>query len=167
MANSTSPFIRDNKSGLYLLARPASSTEIIKKSQILLRARVRKGAHLTSPLAAREFIRSQLAGHPTEIFAGLFLDAQHRVIGFEKLFFGTIDSAAIYPREILRAVLDKNACAVIFAHNHPSGNIEPSEADKKITLKLKQALSMIDVRTLDHFVISDSGIFSFAEAGLL
>ncbi len=96
----------------------------------------------------------------------MFLDNQHRLIAFEELFFGTIDSASIYPREVLKAALKVNAAALIFAHNHPSGDATPSQADKQITQRLKEALALVDIRVLDHIVVGDSAI-SFAERGLL
>ncbi|GIA88948.1 DNA repair protein RadC [Vibrio cholerae] len=96
----------------------------------------------------------------------MFLDNQHRLIAFEELFFGTIDSASVYPREVLKAALKVNAAALIFAHNHPSGDATPSQADKQITQRLKEALALVDIRVLDHIVVGDSAI-SFAERGLL
>ena len=101
------------------------------------------------------------------MFACLFLDNQHRVILLEELFRGTIDGASVYPREVVKQALYHNAAAVIFAHNHPSGISEPSQADKHITEKLKQALSLFDIRVLDHFIIGDGQPYSFAEHGLL
>jgi DNA repair protein RadC len=100
------------------------------------------------------------------VFAVMFLDNQHRLIAFEELFFGTIDSASVYPREVLKAALKVNAAALIFAHNHPSGDATPSQADKQITQRLKEALALVDIRVLDHIVVGDSAI-SFAERGLL
>lgn len=96
----------------------------------------------------------------------MFLDNQHRLIAFEELFFGTIDSASVYPREVLKAALKVNAAAIILAHNHPSGDATPSQADKQITQRLKEALALVDIRVLDHIVVGDSAI-SFAERGLL
>jgi DNA repair protein RadC len=101
------------------------------------------------------------------VFACLFLDNQHHILEFEELFRGTIDSASVYPREVIKKALAHNAAAVIFAHNHPSGISEPSQADKLITDKLKQALALIDIRVLDHFIIGDGMPYSFAENGLL
>lgn len=127
---------------------------------------VSRGDALCSPQETRHFLSAQLAACPHEIFACLFLDNRNRIISFEKLFFGTIDGASVYPREVVRMALQKNAAAVIFAHNHPSGVAEPSAADEQITQRLKQALSLIDVRVLDHFIIGDE-VVSFAERGLL
>jgi DNA repair protein RadC len=102
-----------------------------------------------------------------EVFACLFLDNKHRVICFEELFWGTINASAVYPREVIARALQHNAAAVILAHNHPSGVAEPSQADHQITVKLKQLLEGIEVRVLDHMVIGDTEVISFAERGLL
>ncbi|MCD2449541.1 DNA repair protein RadC [Methylicorpusculum oleiharenae] len=128
---------------------------------------LQRGDALTSPEITRAYLSAQLRGYSYEVFACLFLDNQHRVIKFEELFRGTIDSAAVYPREVVKRTLHHNAAAVIFAHNHPSGINEPSQADKQITDKLKQALSLFDIRLLDHFIVGDGQPYSFAEHGLL
>ena len=121
---------------------------------------------LTSPEASKDFVKLQLARYEHEVFACLWLDNRNRVINFNKLFRGTIDGASVYPREVVKAALKHNAAAVIFAHNHPSGVAEPSHADEAITRRLKEALSLIDVRVLDHLVVG-SEVISFAERGLL
>ncbi|RLA19212.1 MAG: hypothetical protein DRQ62_12235 [Gammaproteobacteria bacterium] len=126
-----------------------------------------RGDVLTSPEATRAYLSNQLRSYPYEVFACLFLDNQHHILEFEELFRGTIDGASVYPREVVKKALDHNAAAVIFAHNHPSGISEPSQADKMITDKLKQALSLMDIRVLDHFIIGDGMPYSFAEHGLL
>ncbi len=126
----------------------------------------RDGA-LTSPELTRHYLICRLRGHAHEVFACLFLDNQHRVIAFEELFRGTIDGASVYPREVVKKALAVNSAAVIFAHNHPSGIAEPSEADKHITQRLRQALGLIDVRVLDHFIIGEGHAYSFAEHGLI
>jgi len=128
---------------------------------------IERGDALTSPEATRAYLSAQLRGYSYEVFACLFLDNQHRVIQFEELFRGTIDSASVYPREVVKVALSHNAAAVIFAHNHPSGINEPSQSDKHITEKLKQALNLFDIRVLDHFIIGDGEPYSFAEHGLL
>ena len=125
-----------------------------------------RGDALCSPQQTRQFLTAQLADYPHEVFACLFLDNRNRVIAFEKMFYGTIDGASVYPREVVRLALKKNAAAIIFAHNHPSGVAEPSHADEQITQRLKEALALVDIRVLDHFVIGDE-IVSFAERGLL
>ena len=126
-----------------------------------------RGDVLTSPEATRAYLSNQLRNYPYEVFACLFLDNQHHILEFEELFRGTIDGASVYPREVVKKALDHNAAAVIFAHNHPSGISEPSQADKLITDKLKQALDLLDIRVLDHFIIGDGMPYSFAEHGLL
>lgn len=126
-----------------------------------------RGDALTSPEATRAYLSAQMRGYTHEVFACLFLDNQHRVIEFEELFRGTIDGASVYPREVLKRALHHNAAAMIFAHNHPSGISEPSQADRQITEKLKQALGLIDIRVLDHFIIGDGAPYSFAEHGLI
>lgn len=122
---------------------------------------------LTSPDATRDYLKLRLYGAPHEVFACLFLDNRHRVIRYEELFRGTIDGASVHPREVVRRVIETNAAAVIFAHNHPSGVAEPSEADLAITRRLKEALALIDVRVLDHIIVGDGRGTSFAERGLL
>ncbi|WAR44100.1 RadC family protein [Methylomonas rapida] len=128
---------------------------------------LQRGNALTSPDITRAYLSVQLRGYSYEVFACLFLDNQHRVIQWEELFRGTIDGASVYPREVAKRALFHHAAAVIFAHNHPSGINEPSQADRQITDKLKQALALFDIRVLDHFIVGDGQPFSFAENGLL
>lgn len=122
---------------------------------------------LSSPEAVRNYLRLMFVGEEREIFAALFLDSQNRLIAGEKLFFGTLAQTSVYPREVVKRALVLNAGAVIFAHNHPSGVAEPSRADELLTQSLKQALALVDIRTLDHFVIAGSATTSFAERGLI
>lgn len=126
-----------------------------------------RGNALSSPDVTRAYLSAQLRTYSYEVFACLFLDNQHRVIELEELFKGTIDGAAVYPREVAKRALHHNAAAVIFAHNHPSGIAEPSQADRQITDKLTQALTLFDIRVLDHFIIGDGPPYSFAEHGLI
>ena len=128
---------------------------------------LQRGSALNSPDITRAYLSAQLRGYSYEVFACLFLDNQHRVIQLDELFRGTIDSASVYPREVVKQALHHNAAAVIFAHNHPSGISEPSQADKLITEKLKQALALFDIRGLDHVIIGDGVPYSFAEHGLV
>ncbi len=128
---------------------------------------LRSGPLLAAPEPTRSFLVAQLRDRPYEVFCCLYLDNRHRLIWFEELFRGTIDGASVHPREVVRQTLLRNASAVIFAHNHPSGVIEPSQADELITRRLKDALSLVDVRVLDHVIVGDSRCFSFAEHGLL
>lgn len=122
---------------------------------------------LNSSASVKQFLTAKLRHERSEVFAALFLDTQHRMIAYEPLFHGTIDGASIYPREVVKAALKHNCAAVIFAHNHPSGIAEPSHADKNITKQLKSALSLLDIRVLDHIVIGEGEVTSFAERGLL
>ncbi|ABS06545.1 RadC family protein [Shewanella baltica] len=126
---------------------------------------LQRGQVLTNPDLTRDYLMRQLADRSYEVFAVLLLDSQHRVIQFVELFRGTIDSASVYPREVVSLVLEKKAAAVIVCHNHPSGNAEPSQADRRITERLKNALATIDVSLLDHMVVGDREIVSFAERG--
>jgi len=128
---------------------------------------LKRDTPLKSPEMTRHFLKARLRAYPHEVFACLFLDNRHRIITFEELFTGTIDGATVHPREVVKRTLFHNAAAVIFAHNHPSGIAEPSQADKSITRRLVDALALIDVRVLDHFVIGDEEVTSFAERGLL
>lgn len=128
---------------------------------------LKRGDALTSPGAVRDYLRSQLAALPHEVFACLYLDNQHRVIAFEELFRGTLDSASVYPREVIKRALAHNAAALILTHNHPSGVAEPSQADLMLTRRLKESLALVDIRVLDHLVVGDGDPVSFAERGLL
>ncbi|AFL74637.1 RadC family protein [Thiocystis violascens] len=148
-------------------AKFAQLQAVLELSRRYLMTRINGQDVLTSPEATRDYLKMRLYGSPHEIFACLFLDNRHRVICFEELFRGTIDGASVHPREVLRRVLETNAAAVIFAHNHPSGVAEPSQADLRITQRLKTMLELIDVRVLDHVIIGDGDGVSFAERGLL
>jgi DNA repair protein RadC len=128
---------------------------------------LRRGDALTSPEAVRDYLRLSLSMLPHEAFMALFLDSQHRLIAADELFRGTLAQTSVYPREVVKAALAHNAAAVIFAHNHPSGVAEPSRADELLTQALKQALSLVDIRTLDHFVVAGPQVVSFAERGLI
>ena len=122
---------------------------------------------LTSPGAVRDLLKHKLAGLPHEVFVCIQLDAQHRVIAFDELFRGTLTQASVYPREVVKAALRANSAAVIFAHNHPSGACQPSQADELLTRNLKEALALVDVKVLDHFIVAGTSTLSFAERGLL
>jgi len=128
---------------------------------------LRTGDALTSPGAVRDYLRLAIADLPHEVFVCLWLDAQHRVTACEELFRGTLTQTSVYAREILKAGLRANAAAVIFAHNHPSGAAQPSQADELLTRNLKEALAMVDIKVLDHFVVAGRQALSFAERGLL
>lgn len=128
---------------------------------------ISSGDALSSPSETRRFLQYHLGGRSREVFSCLFLDSQHRVLRCEDLFLGTLDGAAVYPREVAVRALQYNAAAVIFAHNHPSGIAEPSHADRRITERLCAALALLDIRVLDHIIIGCGRAFSFAEEGLL
>lgn len=130
-----------------------------------LAAGLERGEALGDPQAAGRYFAQRLRGHPHEVFAALFLDTRHRAIAFEELFRGTIDGAEVHPREVARRALAHNAAALIVGHNHPSGNPEPSAADRAVTARLKQALALVDIRLLDHFVIADGPPVSLAARG--
>ena len=128
---------------------------------------VQRDVVFTTPDLVRQYLSVRLGNAEREIFCVLFLDNQNRLIAAEDLFMGTIDGASVYPREVVKAALKLNAAAVILSHNHPSGVLDPSIADKRITERLQQALELIDVRVIDHFIVSGIDAVSFAERGLL
>ena len=140
---------------------------VLELAQRHMREKLEQEDALTSSELTREYLRSRMRDYQREVFACLYLDNQHRVVSLEELFQGTIDGAAVYPREVVKHSLRNNAAAVIFAHNHPSGIAEPSQADIAITRRLAQALNTIDVRVLDHMVVGRDEVVSFAERGLL
>ena len=141
--------------------------ELVDLAAVLVKKRVNRIDFVSSPQASYKFLSTCLAGKENEVFAAIFLDTQNGVICFEELFHGTLDSCAVHPREVVKRAIELNAASVIFAHNHPSGKAEPSSADKLITERLKSALTLIDVRVLDHFVIGVGEYVSFAERGLI
>ena len=140
---------------------------VVQQALAWLEGQVQRGDALTSPQAVRSYLRLRLGARPHEVFAVVFLDAQNQVIDIQELFRGTLTQTSVYPREVVIEALARNAAAVILAHNHPSGTAEPSRADQALTQTLKSALALVDVRVLDHFVVTRSGIVSFAERGLL
>ena len=138
--------------------------ELVKR---LLAEELRSGSALTSPAAVREYLQLALGDRDHEVFMCLWLDAQHRMITAEEAFRGTLTQTSVYPREIVKSALANNAASVIFAHNHPSGVVQPSQADELLTRSLKDALALVDVKVLDHFVVAGSHALSFVERGLL
>jgi DNA repair protein RadC len=132
-----------------------------------LAADLQSASALTSPGAVRDYLRLAIATREHEVFVCLWLDAQHRVIDIQELFRGTLTQTSVYPREIVKAALKANAAAVIFAHNHPSGAAQPSQADELLTRNLKEALALVEVKVLDHFIVAGNQAISFAERGLL
>ena len=148
-------------------AKYASLQAGIEIGRRALRDEMERSAPITDAAQARNFLAAELGNREREAFCAVFLDTRHRVISFEILALGTIDSATVHPREVVKRVLEINAAAVIFAHNHPSGVCEPSAADRDLTRRLSAALTLIDVRVLDHLVITAGEIASFADLGLL
>jgi DNA repair protein RadC len=145
-------------------AQMLAAVELARRS---LKEELETRGALNSPREVREYLKLALARADREVFVALMLDAQHRCIATEELFHGTLTQTSVYPREVVKAALARNAAAVIFAHNHPSGVAEPSHADELLTRSLKSALALVDVQVLDHFIVAGGRIMSFAERGLL
>lgn len=140
---------------------------VIAQGLAILSRRMRANDPLSSPNAVRDYLRMSLSGREHEVFVVVLLDAQNRVLHCEEMFRGTLTQTSVYPREVVKTALAANAAGVIFAHNHPSGVNEPSQADELLTRELKAALALVDVKVLDHFVIAGTQSLSFAERGLL
>lgn len=150
-------------SGLYIPIL-AASRELVRRS---LKEEISYRDVLSSPLQVQEYLNVTLHDREHEVFIVLFLDAQHHLIATEELFRGTLTQTSVYPREVVKCALTRNAAAVIFAHNHPSGVAEPSRADEALTVVLKQALALVDVKVLDHFVVAGGSVVSMAERGMV
>jgi DNA repair protein RadC len=148
-------------------ARYAALQAVLELARRHLLEPLKVGSTLAAPDTTRKFLLAQLRDRPYEVFCCLFLDTRHRLIAFEELFRGTTDSAHVHVKEVLRQTLVHNASALILAHNHPSGVMEPSQADEFITRRLRDALALVDVRVLDHFIVGDGSCYSFSEHGLL
>ncbi len=146
-------------------ARACQLTAALELGQRHLAAGLERGEALTNPHSAGRYFALKLRSQPREVFAALFLDSRHRSLAYEELFSGSVDSSEVHPREVIRRALAHNASAIIVAHNHPSGNAEPSDADRAVTARLKQALELVDVRLLDHFVIADGPPVSMSARG--
>jgi DNA repair protein RadC len=151
-------------SGLARYAQVQAAAELSRRQ---LSESLRAGPVLASPKATRDFLTARLRDLEHEVFCCLYLDKRHRLIQFEELFRGTIDGASVHPREIVKLALRRNAAAVIVAHNHPSGVAEPSQADELITQRVKEALSLVDIRLLDHIIVGEGVSVSLAERGLI
>jgi len=148
-------------------AKLAQLAAVLELARRCLGEQLRSGTPLNSPGAVRDYLQLALGGREHEVFLALFVDAQHRVLCAEELFRGTLTQTSVYPREVVKAALRANAAAVIFAHNHPSGVAQPSQADELLTRTLKEALVLVDVKVLDHFIVAGRQTLSFAERGLL
>ena len=152
----------------YIVEHKSDEDGIIARALAILSARIKAGPLMDSPRTVREYLTMQAAKHDArEVFGALFLDAQNRFIEFQELFSGTLTQTSVYPREVVRAALRLNAAAVILTHNHPSGCAQPSRADEVLTSTLKTALSVVDVRVLDHVITAGGGSYSMAEMGLI
>jgi len=147
-------------------AKFAQLQAVLEMAKRHLFEELQRGDALENPTSTKNYLAAQLRPYKHEVFAGLFLDNRHRVIHFEELFSGTIDGASVYPREVVKKAMGYNAAAIIFAHNHPSGVSEPSQADRNITRRLQEALELVGVRVLDHIIVGDE-LISFAEKGYL
>ena len=166
--SSVETLVEDRLSDL----KPADLNDVEKQSLITLAMKVlaikhRAGRALSKPEETRNYLRLRLADYRNEVFGCLFLDNRHRIIAVRELFQGTIDGASVHPRVVVQQAMEVNAAAMVFFHNHPSGVAEPSRADEMLTRRLKDALALVDVRVLDHFVVSAGESVSFAERGLL
>jgi len=166
--SSVETLVEDRLSGL----KPADLNDVEKQSLITLAMKVlaikhRAGRALSKPEETRNYLRLRLADYRNEVFGCLFLDNRHRIIAVRELFQGTIDGASVHPRVVVQQAMEVNAAAMVFFHNHPSGVAEPSRADEMLTRRLSEALALVDVRVLDHFVVSGGESVSFAERGLI
>jgi len=149
------------------LAVSGEAQSILVAAREILSTRIKHGDVLSSPGAVRDYLQLMLHSREYEVFVVVFLDAQNRVLASEEMFRGTLTQTSVYPREVVKAALRRNAAGVIFAHNHPSGVTEPSHADQLLTQSLKQALSLVDIKVLDHFIVAGGSSLSMAERGLL
>ncbi|MDR6538954.1 DNA repair protein RadC [Variovorax soli] len=153
--------------GLGGSAKRSNLAAVLELARRAVAQRLRERALFESPEAVKHYVQLQLASRPHEVFAALFLDAQHRLIALEELFRGTLTQTSVYPREVVSRALHHHAAAVILAHNHPSGCVEPSRADESLTQTLRAALALIDVRVLDHVIVAPGQSLSMAERGLI
>ena len=167
MPRKRTPFRRNTEDHTYTALRDLTHEDIVSTACSLITERYHRYDVMKNPDATKAYLTLQLGDLEQEVFSCMFLDSRHRVITFEKLFFGTIDGASVHPREVVKKALSYNAAAVILAHNHPSGIAEPSQADERITRRLKDALALVDIRVLDHIVVGAESVISFAERGLL
>ena len=164
VAQSTNALLVRDVDGQY---RVASPDEVLSQAWRVLTDRVKPGVTLSSPQDVKDYLRVEIGLLEHEVFTVVFLDAQHRVIELRQMFRGTVTQTSVYPREVVKESLQLNAAAVILAHNHPSGVPEPSRADEFLTQSLKSALQLVDVRVLDHLVVTATAVVSFAERGLI
>lgn len=159
----SSLLVRDDQ-GRYLMA---TADQILEAARQVIDQKIRRGTSFSSPSEVKDYLKAKLSGYEREVFAVMLLDSKHCLIEYVELFLGTIDQAAIYPREVVKLAMQHNAAAMIISHNHPSGNPEPSRADELLTKRLKEALALVDVRVLDHIIVAGNDTASFAERGLM
>lgn len=161
---------QDTEGPLYIRGRRsryrlATADQIVEAARQVVDQRMQRGASFKDPSIARAYFRDKLAGLEREVFVAVFLDTRHRLIDFAELFHGTVDGAEVHPREVVKQALLHNAAAIIVAHNHPSGDVEPSAADRAVTIRLKQALALVDIRLLDHVIVGGSRSLAMADRG--
>jgi DNA repair protein RadC len=164
VVGDTPTYLRSRKRGSNTASK-CSEDAIVAQAVEILERRLERGAAMTDPAAAGQYCSARIRHFDREVFGVLFLDNRHRLLAFELLFQGTLDGAEVYPREVARAALRHNAAAIIVCHNHPSGSTEPSAADRAVTLRLRDALALLEVRLLDHFVVGEGQATSLAARG--
>lgn len=157
----------DEENGTYTVSSPITEVDILEMARQLAKSRLAKGCSIECPSAAFIYLQVLMGSYENEVFGVLFLDNQHRIINFEELFQGSLSFTKIHPRVVVKRALSVNAAAVIFVHNHPSGEPEPSHADKHITVQLREALNLVEVRVLDHVIVGGKACISMAERGLI
>ncbi|MGV2705422.1 UNVERIFIED_CONTAM: DNA repair protein RadC [Aeromonas salmonicida] len=159
--------IAGEQPGTYLVTEPVTDAELLTIANQIARQKLAKSTAIIDKHLAQQALQTVLQNREHEVFAILFLDNQHRILAYEELFRGTLSSACVYPREVVKRALELNAAALMLVHNHPSGHPEPSRADIGITQRLQSALDLVDVRMLDHLVVATEGIVSLAERGYI
>ena len=152
-----------NKEGYYRTTQDVSEQDILCFAQSIIESKFKRGAAITSPKDSAEYFKAKIGNLEHEVFAAIFLDSKHQIIAFEELFQGTIDQASVYPREVAKRALHHNAAAIIFSHNHPSGNTEPSQSDIALTERLVSAMQLLGIKALDHIIVAGNKSVSLAE----
>ncbi|MDO6562633.1 DNA repair protein RadC [Amphritea sp. 1_MG-2023] len=163
----TTQLIAGELPGTYVVPEAVTDSELMRLANLLARRRLKRGRPLSNLDAVISSLQTLLMNYEREVFGMILLDNRHRIIEFVELFMGSINSASVYPREVVKKALLQNAAAVILVHNHPSGDPDPSQADRDITNRLQEALGTVEVRLLDHIVVGVEGTVSFAERGLI
>lgn len=164
---SNSPFQIGEAPGTYITIRPITDEDILVKARQISGRRLARGRQIKSPDDIKDYIGAKMADVEHEVFCCIFMDVRNRILKYDEMFRGSIAEAAVYPREVVKLALNLNAASVIFIHNHPSGDPQPSEHDIKLTKHLIQALELIDVKVLDHLIIGADENVSFAQLGLI